>query len=45
MWSLPWSTIPTLLVPFYFITHGIIFAHLLQGERRTDAFAASQARL
>jgi hypothetical protein len=45
MWSLPWSTIPTLLVPFYFITHGIIFARLLQGERRTDAFAASQARL
>jgi hypothetical protein len=45
MWSLPWSTIPTLLVPFYLITHGIIFARLLQGTRRTDAFAASQARL
>lgn len=45
MWSLPWSSIPTLLVPFYFITHGIIFARLLQGERRTDGFAASQARL
>lgn len=45
MWSLPWSTIPTLLVPFYFITHGIIFAQLLQGKRRTDLFAASQARL
>jgi len=45
MWSLPWSSVPTLLVPFYFITHGIIFARLLQGERRTDAFAASQARL
>ena len=45
MWSLPWSTIPPLLVPFYFITHGIIFARLLQGTRRTDAFAASQARL
>jgi hypothetical protein len=45
MWSLPWSTIPTLLVPFYFLTHGVIFARLLQGERRTDAFAASQARL
>jgi len=45
MWSLPWSTIPTLLVPFYFITHGIIFARLLQGTRRADAFAASQARL
>ncbi|MBR1143361.1 hypothetical protein [Bradyrhizobium sp. AUGA SZCCT0431] len=45
MWSLPWSTIPTLLVPFYFITHGIVFAQLLQGKRQTDAFAASQARL
>lgn len=45
MWSLPWSNIPTLLVPFYFITHGIIFARLLQGERRTDGFAALQARL
>ena len=45
MWSLPWSTIPTLLVPFYFITHGIIFARLLQGTRQADAFAASQARL
>lgn len=45
MWSLPWSSIPTLLVPFYFITHGIIFARLLQGERRSDVFAASQARL
>jgi len=45
MGSLPWSNIPTLLVPFYFITHGIIFARLLQGERRTDVFAASQARL
>lgn len=45
MWSLPWSSIPTLLVPFYFITHGIIFARLLQGTRRTDAFAASQASL
>ena len=45
MWSLPWSNIPTLLVPFYFLTHGVIFARLLQGEHRTDAFAASQARL
>ena len=45
MWSLPWSSIPTLLVPFYFITHGIIFARLLQGRRQADVFAASQARL
>ena len=44
MGVLPWSNI-TLLVPFYFLTHGVIFARLLQGERRTDAFAASQARL
>ena len=28
MWSLPWSNIPTLLVPFYLITHGIVFARL-----------------
>ncbi len=45
MWSLPWSSIPTLLVPFYFITHGIIFARLLQGKRQTNVVAASQARL
>lgn len=45
MGVLPWSNIPTLLVPFYFLTHGVIFARLLQSERRSDAFAASQARL
>jgi len=45
MWSLPWSSVPTLLVPFYFITHGIVFAHLAQGARQSNAFAASQARL
>jgi hypothetical protein len=33
MWSLPWSNIPTLLVPFYLITHGIIFARLAQADR------------
>ena len=33
MWSLPWSNIPTLLVPFYLITHGIIFAHLARASR------------
>ena len=26
---LPWSLIPTVLVPFYLITHGIIFSQLL----------------
>jgi hypothetical protein len=33
MWSLPWSNIPTLLVPFYLITHGIIFARLARTNR------------
>jgi hypothetical protein len=28
IWTLPWSAIPTLLVPFYLVTHGIIFAKL-----------------
>jgi hypothetical protein len=30
---LPWSNIPTLLVPFYLITHGIIFARLARTDR------------
>jgi len=30
---LPWSNIPTLLVPFYLITHGIIFVHLARANR------------
>jgi len=34
---LPWSNIPTLLVPFYLITHGIIFAKLAQADRRAVA--------
>jgi hypothetical protein len=33
MWSLPWSNIPTLLVPFYLITHGIIFVKLARTSR------------
>ena len=45
MWSLPWSSVPTLLVPFYFVTHGIVFAHLAQRTRQSNVFAASQARL
>jgi len=45
MWSLPWSTVPTVLVPFYFITHGIIFARLLQAKRQPGVLVASQARL
>jgi hypothetical protein len=32
IWMLPWSNIPTLLVPFYLITHGIIFAKLARGS-------------
>ncbi len=37
MASLPWSNIPTLLVPFYLITHGIIFAKLRQAPRAAMA--------
>jgi len=33
VWSLPWSNIPTLLVPFYLITHGVIFAKLARASR------------
>jgi hypothetical protein len=32
IWSLPWSNIPTLLVPFYIVTHGIIFAQLARAR-------------
>jgi hypothetical protein len=35
---LPWSTIPSLLVPFYLITHGIIFAKLARARRVTVAW-------
>ena len=35
---MPWLLIPTVLVPFYLITHGIIFAQLRQ--RRVAAVAA-----
>jgi hypothetical protein len=37
MWSLPWSNIPTLLVPFYLITHGIIFAKMARASRVATA--------
>ena len=30
---LPWSLIPTVIVPFFLILHGIIFAQLLRQER------------
>ncbi|MDE1967820.1 MAG: hypothetical protein KGI92_02845 [Alphaproteobacteria bacterium] len=32
MLTLPWSLIPTVLVPFYLIVHGIIFAQLRQNR-------------
>jgi hypothetical protein len=35
---MPWLLIPTVLVPFYLITHGIVFAQLRQ--RRATAVAA-----
>jgi len=35
VWMLPWSNIPTLLVPFYLITHASIFAHLARANRVT----------
>jgi hypothetical protein len=34
---LPWPTFPSLLVPFYLITHGIIFAKLARARRVTVA--------
>lgn len=48
MGSLPWSNIPTLLVPFYLITHGIIFAQLARAKaklRSDDGFAAARSSL
>jgi hypothetical protein len=33
MASLPWSIIPTLLVPFYLVAHGVIFAKVARAER------------
>jgi hypothetical protein len=33
VWMLPWSNIPTLLVPFYLVMHGVIFAHLVRANR------------
>jgi len=40
VWMLPWSDIPTLLVPFYLITHGTIFAKLARA-RATSAPAVA----
>ena len=38
---LPWALIPTVLVPLYLITHGIVFAQLW--ARRAEACAATRA--
>jgi len=46
--TLPWSNIPTLLVPFYLITHGIIFARLARARgtlRSDDGLAAARSGL
>ena len=34
IWALPWSDIPTLLVPFYLVIHGIIFARLMRRDEQ-----------
>lgn len=48
MGSLPWSNIPTLLVPFYLIAHGIIFAQLARAKAKLgsgNSFAAARSGL
>ncbi|MDN2582713.1 hypothetical protein [Aquibium sp. ELW1220] len=37
MAQLPWSLIPTVLVPFYLIVHGIVFAQLRQARQANNA--------
>jgi hypothetical protein len=37
MQQLPWSFIPTVLVPYFLVAHGVIAAQLLQSRR---AFAS-----
>jgi hypothetical protein len=39
----PWALIPSVLVPFYLITHGIILAQLL--TRRANATFAANAQV
>jgi hypothetical protein len=34
---LPWSLIPTVLVPIYLIVHGVIFAQLARASRKRDS--------
>jgi hypothetical protein len=38
--DLPWLLIPTVLVPFYLVAHGIIFAHLRAGQAGSGLSAA-----
>jgi hypothetical protein len=37
---LPWSLIPSVLVPFYLILHGIVFAQLRQRRQHVDMVSA-----
>ena len=41
MQQLPWSFIPTVLVPFYLIMHGIVWAQLRQHAKRSHAVKAA----
>lgn len=38
--GMPWSLIPTVLVPFYLVTHGIVFAQLRHASRIAAATKA-----
>jgi hypothetical protein len=41
IWTLPWSAIPTLLVPFYLVIHGIIFARLMRAGEPVAAWGSA----
>jgi hypothetical protein len=45
MASLPWSNIPTLLVPFYLILHGIMFTRLARAKSKAETGDFAAARL
>ena len=42
---LPWALIPTVLVPFYLISHGIVFAQLRARRISTRGVARTSARV
>ncbi len=44
MLGLPWSLVPTVLVPFYLIVHGIIAVQLRQRARKPRELSATVAR-